>query len=158
VETPREIENLLPRLWILWGPFLAAPWIIAGVSQLVPMQEGGLAELRLVLFGISCLLAVGSVGASFFLATRLREQAFARGVAPTGAITSSFVVANALCEAGGIAAATFFLMTHWLPFLGLIVLGTAGAVLHRPSRDSLRDWFEQARRAAPRPPPSGGSL
>ncbi|MGC4123193.1 MAG: hypothetical protein QM765_53230 [Myxococcales bacterium] len=158
MENPRDIDPLLQRLWILWGPLVAAPWLIVGVSFVASVENPELAQLRLVLFGVACAVAVGSLGASLVLAPRLREQAFARGTAPSQAIFTSFVVANALCEAGGTTAAVFFLMTKWMPLLGVVALGSLGCLLHRPDRDSLVEWFQQARRDAPRPAQPGGSV
>ena len=156
MENPQQFDALIRRLWTLWGPLAAAPWLVAAIAAARPAPDEQAAGMRLPFLGLSGVMSLACVGTSFVLPARIREQSLGRGAEPGAVFTTSFIIANALCEAGGLAAAVFFLVTRWPPFLGFTAIGTFGALAQRPSLEALRDWFQQARRAA-RPPPTGGT-
>ena len=138
---PAKIDDLVKRQWIIWPPLFLSPWLFTAVAVVVRMPPSP--EIGLPLLVASGVSAVACIGASFVLPARLRR---APGADPAGQLFTSFIIANALCEGGGLFGAVAYMVTGLPMALVAVAACSAAMTAHRPSRERIEAWLKESAR------------
>ena len=140
---PRAPENLLRRQWTLWVMLFATPLMALPICVMVlKFDELGAGQGPMVsaVFGAACL---GAIAASFVVPARVRKQP---STSPEQAVMTSFLLANALGEAGWLLISVGYAMTRCSPLLVGLFASSLAMLAHRPSPEQNREWIKEIER------------